>query len=119
MSLSECPCGGRIPLGPSAPNECARCGAGVFAAPPTAEEWEVAILRKCNSEQAAEIERLLAIVEWQPIETAPVMQQVLLCNVVNKWVCIGFIYPNSGPGYATHWMPVPAFPPTAPDQRGA
>lgn len=33
MSLSDCPCGGHISLGPYASNVCDRCGNGVFAGP--------------------------------------------------------------------------------------
>ena len=55
---------------------------------------------------------------WQPIATVPMMQQVLLCGNTdgNIWICIGVIYPRSGPGYATHWMPMPPLP-NAPDNR--
>ena len=38
LSLSDCPCGGTIALGPTASNRCDRCGKGVFE--PMPEHWE-------------------------------------------------------------------------------
>ena len=78
--------------------------------------------RKCpicerNEEIAtlkAEVARLRSLTQWQPIQTAPIGQQVLLLCKKGDWiglpkhfVCISAVYRDTGPGLATHWMPMP------------
>jgi hypothetical protein len=49
---------------------------------------------------------------WRPISTAPLYTQIMLADISdgNRSMYIGVIFPRSGPGRATHWMPMPTFP---------
>lgn len=40
MSISDCPCGGYISLGPEASNRCDKCGKGFFTDPPDTHETQ-------------------------------------------------------------------------------
>ena len=73
------------------------------------------VLGLCRICGKAEVELAEPCSPWRPIETAPTMQQILLCNnnAGNRWICIGFVYPDCGPGYATHWMRLPKYPPNS------
>ena len=79
------------------------------------------VLGLCRVCGRAEVELDEPCTPWRPIDTVPMLQQVLLCHNKqgNAWIAIGVIYPKSGPGCATHWMPVPALPPNPGHQRRA
>ena len=58
---------------------------------------------------AAEVQRLQALTQWQPIATAPKGERVIVYNplngrrdIVNGW--------EDKSIFATHWMPLPAAP---------
>ena len=60
----------------------------------------------------AEVERLRAMVEWRVIETVPIKQQIMLADMSagNRCIYIVATYPGTGPGRATHWLPMLPLP---------
>jgi hypothetical protein len=86
------------------------------AAALTAAHFEIGRLREHLRQAQGAIAAPVAL--WHPIATVPVNTLVMLCcdRAGNRFICTGIIYPSSGPGAATHWMPMPALP-NAPDNR--
>lgn len=72
--------------------------------PPGARGWRPAI-----GVLAAEVQRMQALTQWQPITTAPKGERVLVYNPLNGRMDIVNGWEDKSI-FATHWMPIPEPP---------